>query len=69
MLVTRAVRKIDDTTYGIDVPVHDGSEVFIEVVLVVLDKAHSGEFMWPSNELRVLVQDARYLRGPRNKKV
>jgi hypothetical protein len=66
LLITHEVRKIDATTFGIDVPVPDlpqvykehgtsGSEMFIEVVPVALDSAHSSEFMWPSNELRVRV--------------
>jgi hypothetical protein len=55
VLVTRDIRKIDDMTFGVDVPVHDVAEVFIEVVPVALDKAHSSDFMWPSNELDVQV--------------
>jgi hypothetical protein len=56
VLVTRKVRKVDATTFGIDVPVHDISGVFIEVAPVALDKAHGSEFMWPSNELAVQVE-------------
>jgi hypothetical protein len=55
VLVTRDVRKIDSETYGIDLPVKDLSEVFIEVVPVPLDPAHATDFRWPSNELDVQV--------------
>ena len=56
VLVTREVHKIEAMTYGIDIPVQDISEVFIEVVPVALDKTHSGDFIWPSNELAVHVR-------------
>lgn len=59
VLVTRDVRKIDDMTFGIDLPVQDEAELFIEVVPVALDKAHSNDFMWPSNELDVQVMQPR----------
>jgi hypothetical protein len=55
VLITRDVHKLDNFTYGINIPVHDIPEVFIEVVPVSLDKAHSADFMWPSNELDVQV--------------
>jgi hypothetical protein len=55
VLVTRDVRKIDSQTYGIDLPVQDVPEVYIEVVPVALDQAHRNDFMWPSNELAVPV--------------
>lgn len=55
LLVTRNVRKIDASTYGIDVPIHDHTDLFIEVVPVALDQEHSSEFMWPSNEITVRI--------------
>lgn len=52
---TRNVRKIDGVTYGVDVSVRDLAEVFIEVDPIALDEARKDEFMWPSNELHVLI--------------